>query len=294
MRLASFRVGTSETYGIVVDDRVLNLRTAPMGNGGSFRAPRTLVEFLGEGASALEQAHEVADAFAAGGDPYDQSEPLSSVELLAPVLRPPKMLFVGRNYPEHAEETAPTYPATFPKFACNIVGPGAPVELPDLSQKVDFEAELALVIGKLGRNVGVEDALGYVAGYTIANDISARDFHVEARHLLLGKNFRTFAPLGPWLVTTDEVRDPDNLTLRLWLNDELMQDGNTRDMLFSVAEIVSVLSRFMDLEPGDVVSTGTPSGVGYFRDPPVLLKHGDEMRIELEGIGALANPVVGA
>ncbi|MHB9090533.1 MAG: fumarylacetoacetate hydrolase family protein, partial [Chloroflexota bacterium] len=179
-------------------------------------------------------------------------------------------------------------------MATAITGPGDPVVLPwsEISDQVDFEAEFAFVIGKVGKHVARENAMEYVAGYTILNDISARDIQFRESQWLRAKSFDTFAPTGPYLVTKDSVADPANLDVNLWLNGELMQSSNTKQLIFDVEYLVAHLSRSFTLLPGDIISTGTPSGVGVFRKPPVLLKAGDVVRIEITGLGVLENPVV--
>ena len=218
--------------------------------------------------------------------------PLSSVQLLSP-LDPPNVLCIGLNYRSHAEESkmeVPDHPLIFLKTTTAVTGPGAPVLLPEMApDEVDYEAELVIVIGKRAKNVSPEDAYDYIFGYTIGNDVSARDCQLrQDSQWARGKTFDTFCPLGP-AVTTDI--DPLNLAVRTRLNGELLQDGNTENMIFSVPELVSYCSRCMTLEPGTVILTGTPDGVGFKRIPPVFLREGDIVEIEIEGLGILQNPV---
>jgi 2-keto-4-pentenoate hydratase/2-oxohepta-3-ene-1,7-dioic acid hydratase in catechol pathway len=226
------------------------------------------------------------------------SEPkLSAGEyrLLAPIPRPNKLICVGLNYREHAIESKmaiPTTPVIFNKFATAVVGPGDSVVLPKMTEKPDYEAELAFVIGKGGRNISEASWKDHVFGYTIVNDVSARDIQLGSSQWLMGKTFDTFAPMGPAIVTADEIADPHNLAIRMTINGEILQDQNTRELIFGVPALIAYLSSVFTLEPGDIVSTGTPSGVGMGRTPPRWLKPGDEMVVFVEGIGELTNPCV--
>lgn len=220
-------------------------------------------------------------------------------KLLAP-LQPPAILCIGLNYRQHAAETGikiPEYPVLFMKNPASLAHPHDPIVLPAACvnrPQVDYEAELVVVIGKPARNVPVANALDYVLGYTAGNDVSARWWqkHAGASQWIRGKSFDTFCPLGPELVTADDLPDPQDLRVRCILNNEVMQDGHTSDMIFSVAELVAFLSQGTTLLPGTVILSGTPSGVGFVRQPPVYLKSGDVVSIEIEGIGTLTNPVV--
>jgi 2-keto-4-pentenoate hydratase/2-oxohepta-3-ene-1,7-dioic acid hydratase in catechol pathway len=246
------------------------------------------VAFLAGGAEALDTARRATDASPVW-------LPLAEVRLLAPVPRPGKLVAIALNYRDHLEETGmeePTFPTFFTKPSTCVVGPGDGVEVPQVSDLVDYEGELAVVIGTRGRHVPATDALSVVAGYTIVNDVTVRDWQMKAPTMMIGKSFDTHGPMGPWIVTTDELPDPQALGLRTLVNGEVLQDGNTKDMLFDIATQIETLSTAMTLEPGDVISTGTPAGVGIMRKPPVLLRPGDVVRIEIEGIGALENPVV--
>ena len=223
--------------------------------------------------------------------------PVAKARLAPPVPDPQKIVCLGRNYKEHAAETgsaAPTEPILFSKYNTALIGPGESIVLPAVSQEVDYEAELVIVVGKRGRHLSAENALNHVAGYTIGHDVSARDWQhkKEGKQWMVGKTFDTFAPLGPELVTTDEIPDPQNLGIRLRLNGQTMQDGHTRDMIFSVAFTLSYLSKVFTLEPGDLIFTGTPPGVGFARKPPVYLKAGDVVEVEIDQIGLLKNPVI--
>lgn len=216
------------------------------------------------------------------------------VEIVSPVPRPGKIICIGLNYRDHAEESGmaiPTSPVIFSKFSTCSIGPNEPVIIPEGSTQTDYEAELAFVIGRRAQNVKKEDALNYVFGYTNFNDVSARDFQFADGQWQRGKSCDTFAPMGEFIATTDEIPDPQNLSIKLHLNGETLQDSNTDQMIFGVAELVEFLSQFITLEPGDVVATGTPPGVGFARKPPVYLKDGDTVEVEIEGLGVLSNPV---
>jgi 2-keto-4-pentenoate hydratase/2-oxohepta-3-ene-1,7-dioic acid hydratase in catechol pathway len=219
------------------------------------------------------------------------------VRLLPPIPDPPKIVCIGLNYRDHAAESGapiPKEPVLFSKYATALIGHGAPIVLPPVSQEVDYEAELVIVIGKRGRHVNKDQAMSYVAGYTIGHDVSARDWQLkkDGKQWMVGKTFDTFAPTGPHLVTTDEVPDPHSLPIRLRLNGQRMQESTTKQMIFGVGEIVAYLSQVFTLEPGDLIFTGTPPGVGFARKPPVFLKPGDVAEVEIEGLGVLRNPVV--
>ena len=220
---------------------------------------------------------------------------LDDVKFHPPITRPGKIIAIGLNYSDHAAETGaeiPEKPIVFAKYPNTITGPGDPIRIPRITDKADYEAELAVVIGERARNVEAKNALDYVFGYMNANDVSSRDLQFsEGGQWTRSKSIDTFAPIGPYLVTKDEVEDPQNLSVKCTLNGEVMQDGNTEKMIFSVAEIISFLSTGMTLEPGDIILTGTPPGVGAAREPQVFLGDGDEVTIEIEGLGSLTNPV---
>jgi acylpyruvate hydrolase len=225
----------------------------------------------------------------------DERVPLADVELRPVVPRPGKVVCMGLNYAEHVDEGAydvPEYPVLFSKFAETLVAAGEPIVVPPESSAVDYEAELAFVIGRHVRRVSGAAALDAVGGYTIANDVSMRDYQYRTHQWLPGKNWAASTPLGPFLVTPDEVGDPHGLDISLELNGKRMQAGNTRQFIFDIPAIVAAISEFVPLAPGDVVLTGTPSGVGYRRDPKVLLRDGDRVAVEIERVGRLENPVV--
>jgi 2-keto-4-pentenoate hydratase/2-oxohepta-3-ene-1,7-dioic acid hydratase in catechol pathway len=221
--------------------------------------------------------------------------PLDAIALEAPVARPPKFLAIGLNYAAHVAESATPKPAHqlwFNKQSTCVIGPGAPIHIPRASAVVDYEGELAMVIGRRCRHVPASRAREVVAGYTICNDVSVRDWQSRTPTMTMGKSFDTHGPLGPWIVTGDELDEPHGLRLRTWVNGELRQDAKTDDMLFDCWEMIEHLTTAFTLEPGDVISTGTPSGVGIAMKPPRLLAAGDVVRIEIEAIGVLENPVV--
>ena len=249
-----------------------------------------IMRWLQSGVDAIEalNAH-VHAALATPGTRYDM---LQGVQLFAPVPRPGKIIGVGRNYADHAKETgvAPfESPRIIFKVASSVAAPGASVQRPAGVKKMDFEAELAVVMGAYGKDVPEAQALALVAGYTILNDLSAREFQfdVSQAQTTFAKSMDGFAPMGPWLVTRDEVPDPQTLDVSCWLNGARMQHGHTADMLFPVATLIAYVSRFMTLEPGDVITTGTPAGIGAFRQPPVYLQPGDRLRFEVTRIGAM-------
>ncbi len=221
----------------------------------------------------------------------------SDLQFLAPLDNPGKLICIGKNYEDHAKEMeseTPVLPIVFNKFASAIIGPGDAIELPSISQAVDYEAELVVVIGSGGRHIRRENALDHVFGYTIGNDVSARDWQKgrPGGQWLLGKTFDTFAPLGPWIVTSDEIGDPHSLEIRCELNGQTMQHARTDQLIFPIDFLISHLSSFFRLEPGDLILTGTPAGVGAGRKPPIFLKQGDELRVHIEKIGTLYNRVI--
>jgi 2-keto-4-pentenoate hydratase/2-oxohepta-3-ene-1,7-dioic acid hydratase in catechol pathway len=215
----------------------------------------------------------------------------------APVPRPGKIVCVGLNYRDHAEESGmalPKTPVIFSKFSSCVIAPGEPVVIPSTSERLDYEAELAIVIGRFAKNVSAEDAYDYVLGYTAFNDVTARDFQFADGQWQRGKSCDTFAPMGQTIVTTDEIPDPHTLRITMKVNGNVMQDSNTNQLIFRVPEMIEFITKSITLEPGDVIATGTPAGVGFARKPPVFLKPGDQMEVEIERIGGLGNPVAAA
>ncbi len=244
------------------------------------------------GGSLLEYVMRGRDA---DRQPQGESVSLEEARLHAPLARPGKIVAIGLNYEDHAAETGaeiPEKPVVFAKYPNTVIGPGAPIRIPPIAEQIDYEAELAVVIGRRARNVPESEALEYVFGYTNSNDVSARDLQFsEGGQWTRSKSIDTFLPVGPYVATRDEIPDPQNLYIRAILNGEVVQDGTTSKMIFSVAELVSFLSQGMTLDPGDIIITGTPPGVGMARDPQLWMKPGDEVSIEIEGLGTLTNPV---
>jgi 2-keto-4-pentenoate hydratase/2-oxohepta-3-ene-1,7-dioic acid hydratase in catechol pathway len=254
----------------------------------------------GQTVRALEGFAGMCEAIAAGLDavaaaPRGEAVPLDAVRLHAPIPRPPKVICIGLNYRDHAIESGmaiPTIPVVFSKFSNCVIGPGEDVVVPKNAEKPDWEAELGVILSKPGRHVSKEDAMDYVFGYTCINDVSARDWQLQTSQWIMGKTFDTFCPMGPWIVTKDEIADPHNLRIGLRLNDETVQDSSTKELIFGIPEIVEHLSKVFTFEPGDVISTGTPPGVGLGMKPPRWLKPGETMTVFIEGIGELVNPTV--
>lgn len=284
MKLVRFRGPAGVRIGALVPGGVADLSALGCWSGDSMRA------LLDAGEPALAEVRRAVDAA-----PGRAIEPLEAVALLAPIADPQKIIAVGQNYRDHCAEQNQPLPERailFAKFPSAITDPDAPIVLPRVSQQVDYEAELAFVIGRRGRHVAAQEAAAYIAGYTCLNDVSARDLQFADKQWVRAKSFDTFAPIGPCLATPDEVGDPHALDISLELNGQTMQRSNTSNLIFGVYHLVEYISQAMTLEPGDVVTTGTPGGVGVFRDPPIFLKPGDTVRVTIQNIGTLANPVV--
>lgn len=250
--------------------------------------PGSLRELLEAGPEALARAAQAADV---ARDTLDAA----AVKLAAPIPNPGKILCIGLNYADHAAESGqplPDYPIVFSKYSNTVIGSGDAIILPKVTDMVDYEAELGFVIGKRGRHISEADALDHVAGYMPINDVSARDYQERVSQWTMGKSFDTFAPMGPALVTSDEVGDPHKLAIRLWIGDEVLQDSSTSQLIFSIPKLVADISEVMTLEPGDIVSTGTPPGVGAARAPQRFLRAGETCHIEIEKLGVLSNPIV--
>jgi 2,4-didehydro-3-deoxy-L-rhamnonate hydrolase len=294
MRLYTFEVNGQQRIGVERDKRLIDLRTASSANDAPAGTFTDLLSMLRGGEAALDATREAVN-FALDHPREHPSYDFDEVKLLAPVPRPGKILCSGINYASHKEENPnakmPDEPFFFSKLPSAVIGPGAPIVIPKWSAQVDYEVEFAVVIGKTMRHTPESRVMECVAGYTILHDVSARDIQFKDNQITLGKNFDTFSPIGPCLVTKDEISSPDTCRLRTLLNGRLMQDGSTSEWLFSLSTLLSVLSGVMTLEPGDIVSTGTPAGVGFFRDPQVFLRPGDQVILEIEGIGRLENPV---
>jgi len=281
MRFVTFRRGGAPEPGALRGSEIISLLGAGFPD---------LLSIAGGGPAALAKAQ----AFVSGAPP-DSITPLEAVQLLAPILRPTKLICIGLNYRDHAAESKmplPTVPTVFAKFATAVTGPGAPIILPKSATRPDYEAELAFVIGEGGRYIAASDWRRHVFGYTILNDVSEREYQMATSQWIMGKTFDTFAPMGPWIVSADEIADPHALPISLTLNGDEMQRSNTSNLIFGIPHLIEFLSSVFTLEAGDVVSTGTPAGVGFARKPPVYLKPGDEVVVRVEGIGELRNPVV--
>jgi 2-keto-4-pentenoate hydratase/2-oxohepta-3-ene-1,7-dioic acid hydratase in catechol pathway len=285
MRLATLNTPAGPRPAALVGDRYVDLVAADP------RLPPSVRRIIADPAL-------LAAARAAANKPGAASVPTAGAKLHAPVHDPQKIVCVGLNYRDHAAESGmaiPKEPVLFSKFPSALIGHGEPIVAPSVSTKVDFEAELVIVIGKGGRRIPEARALDHVAGYSVGHDVSARDWQLEkdGKQWMVGKTFDTFAPVGPTLVTRDEVPDPHKLGIRLRLNGKTMQDSNTEQMIFSVAQLVAYLSVVFTLEPGDLVFTGTPPGIGHALKPPVYLKPGDVTEVEIDTLGTLRNPVGG-
>ena len=281
MKLVTFTHNNQTRIGAVINDTVVD-------SLGCAKIPTTMIEFLSAGPKALLAMQELINSGHA-------HIPLNEVTLNAPIPRPGKYLGIALNYADHIAETGrdqPEYPSFFTKQSSCVIGHNMPIYRPKVSDKLDYEGELAFVIGKRCRHVPVDKAHQVIAGFMIANDVSVRDWQMRSPTMMIGKSFDTCGPLGPWIVTSDEITDPHNLSIKTWVDEELRQNGNTRQMIFNCYEMVAYLSLAMTLEPGDVITTGTPSGVGVKMQPRGYLKLGQTVRIEIENIGTLSNPVI--
>ncbi|MEX2524226.1 MAG: fumarylacetoacetate hydrolase family protein [Gammaproteobacteria bacterium] len=281
MKLTLFQTGNRRGVGVIRDGEVIDCS-----NEASL--PDTIPAILQAG----DEARRELEAVIKGKAPRYG---LDEVKLLPPIPRPGKFLCVGLNYLDHIEETGaekPDYPTIFNKQSTCVIGPGAAIEKPRVSDKLDYEGELAMVIGRRCRHVPKERAREVIGGYLAVNDVSVRDWQSHSPTWTMGKSFDTHGPTGPWLVTADEIGDPHRLDIRTRVNDDLRQDSNTRHLLFTCDYLVEYLSTAFTLEPGDIISTGTSSGVGFRMEPRGYIKAGDTVRIEIEGIGTLENPVV--
>jgi len=281
MRLATFTHEGSTRLGLADGDEIVDLAAAAPG------LPREMIEFLEAGTEAMETARA---AIAQGA-----RIPLADVRLEAPIARPPKFLAVGLNYADHVAESGmdtPEHPTIFNKQSTCVTGPSDPVHVPKASHVLDYEGELGIVIGRRGRHVSRDDAADYIAGYVIVNDVTVRDWQFRTPTWTMGKSFDTHGPIGPWIVTTDEIVDPHQLALRTYVNEELRQESNTKQLIFDCFFLVEHFSTAFTLEPGDIIATGTPGGVGILSKPPQILKAGDVVRVEIDGIGEIENPII--
>jgi 2-keto-4-pentenoate hydratase/2-oxohepta-3-ene-1,7-dioic acid hydratase in catechol pathway len=282
-----------ERYGVLIDNKVLCLPS--LAKHLKRELPELLEDFIALGAKGGEIAERLLEK-ATETDTEHASSLVNKVTLLAPLASPPKIVCLGLNYRDHAEEqnaTIPDEPVIFIKPHTTIIGPNENIVKPSFVKQLDYEAELAVVIGRKAKNVPVSEAKSYIFGYTILNDVSARDIQFKDKQWTRGKSFDTFAPTGPCITTVSQLRDTSNLSIRAWVNDELRQNSTTKNMVFNVHEIIHHLSRIMTLEPCDIISTGTPAGVGFALKPqPKFLQAHDIVRIEIEKIGTLENIVV--
>jgi 2-keto-4-pentenoate hydratase/2-oxohepta-3-ene-1,7-dioic acid hydratase in catechol pathway len=281
MQLVTYQHNGHRHAGVVQNDTVISLKTSGMPD---------MLSVLQGGPEALKRIQVLlADA------PADAVTPLSDVKLCAPIPKPTKIICVGLNYRDHAIESKmeiPSRPTIFSKYNNTVIGPGDNIVIPNNTQKPDYEAEFAFVIGKGGRHIKAADWPEHVFGYMNLNDVSARDVQLAVSQWVMGKTFDTFAPMGPFLVTADEIEDPHNLNISMTLNGETVQNSNTKELIFKIPELIEFLSSIMTLEAGDIVSTGTPSGVGMAWNPPKWLKPGDETVVTVEGLGSLRNTCI--
>jgi len=294
MRLGTYRFRGWQRAGAFVGDWVVDLERA-LGLPNSIRALLTLgQEALTDCERSLRHYERISVADSERLKESGMVFAATEVRLGPVVLDPDKIICVGRNYRAHVEEAKSTLPAApdfFAKFRNSLIGPGEPIRIPKVTNQVDYEGELAVVMGRSGRYIDESQARQYVAGYTCFNDVSARDYQLRTSQWTGGKGFDGFAPIGPWIVTANEIPDPHRLSLKTTVSGETMQDANTADMVFTVPELISYISSIMTLEPGDVIATGTPAGVGFARTPPRYLRAGDEVQVFIQSIGCLTNPV---
>jgi len=290
MRIARYWYQGEETYGVLQEERLLSLPFLAKLLGTNL--PTNMEAFI-EDSTAQRKAEELLKK--TRNSELDAVSTLTSeTRILAPVPSPPKIVCLGLNYASHVIETnskRPAQPEIFMKPRTAIVGPDDKIIKPSFVKQLDYEGELAIVMGKKAKEVDVSDAFNFVFGYTILNDVSARDLQFKGSQWTPGKSFDTFAPMGPCVTMSNQIADIDDITLKTWVNGELRQTGCTRDMIFSIPQIIYHVSRLMTLEPCDIISTGTPSGVALAMKPPRWLMEGDEVRIEIEGIGTLTNTI---
>ena len=284
MRLVTFQGQSGPVIGVRLGDKVIDLsKAAP-------DLPGDMIGLLESGESALAKAKAAADNAA-----EDAKVDMSSVKLLVPIARPGKIVCIGRNYAAHAAEggaETPTYPEVFYRGSTTLIAQGEPIIRPKCSDKLDFEAELVVVIGKLAKHVAEADAGAYIAGYSLFNEGTLRDYQRKSSQWTVGKNFDNTGPFGPEIVTSDEVPEgAKGLRIQSRLNGQIMQDANTDDLVFTIHNLIYRLTECMTLEPGDIIVSGTPAGVGYARTPPVFMKPGDIIEIEVDGIGVLTNTI---
>jgi len=292
MRLVRYEGSDGVTrFGALTDGGVIHLESAARALGVPLEIFADISSFLSGGESAVSQAKRVIEMA-----PESTFTPASRIALRAPIPRPGKIIAVGLNYRDHSIEAGakqlPKTPIIFAKFPTSISGPGDPIKILRGEPQVDYEAEMAVVIGKKGRAISAANAYQYVAGYMPLNDVSARTWQFSDKQWVRGKSCDTFCPIGPYLTTRDEIPDPHALSIVARVNGTTLQDSNTSKMIFRVPELIEFISESITLEPGDIIATGTPEGVGVFRTPPIFLKPGDVVEVEIEDLGVLRNPVV--
>jgi 2-keto-4-pentenoate hydratase/2-oxohepta-3-ene-1,7-dioic acid hydratase in catechol pathway len=291
LKIARYHNRNIESYGVLSQQAVLSLPA--LAKRFKKEVPQRLEDFITKGEKALETAEDLVEK-AGDSDVAAVSVPLSEVMLLAPIVFPPKIICLGLNYFDHAAETnsaVPDEPVIFMKPHTAITGPNQKIIKPKFVNELDYEGELCIVMGKTAKNVSEAEAKKHVFGYTVFNDVSARDFQFKDGQWTRGKSFDTFAPTGPCITTESQLKNTEDLDIHTWVNDELRQNGNTRNMVFNISQIVHQLSRVMTLEPCDIIATGTPAGVAMAMEQPKWLQNGDIVRIEIQGIGELENTV---
>jgi acylpyruvate hydrolase len=291
MKIARYIYNNCYGYGFLDGESIIDLPA--LSKNFNVQLPSSIEGFITGGNTTITMAKALIENASKSELDYF-SISCKKVKLLAPLVFPPKILCLGWNYIDHNAETktqVPAEPVVFMKPHTAIIGPGEKIIKRPFVKELDYEGELAIVIGKTAKDVSESEALDYIFGYTIFNDVSARDFQFKDKQWTRGKGFDTFAPIGPCIVTRDELPNTTNVGIRTWINGEQRQNGSTKDMVFNICQIIYHLSRVMTLEPCDVIATGTPSGVGMAMNPQVWLKHGDNIRIEIENIGTLENVV---
>jgi 2-keto-4-pentenoate hydratase/2-oxohepta-3-ene-1,7-dioic acid hydratase in catechol pathway len=300
MKLVTYESLGTHQVGAVMDGRIVDLSHLIPGlsdaaDDAGASSGVAMIRFLAAGAAVVDAAQAYLSQVQRSGR-RDEQITVTGATFAAPIPRPGKIVAIGRNYADHATESGVKpfeNPRIIAKLPSSVTGPGAVVRRPQDVTKLDYEVELGVVIGRRAKCVPRGEALQAVAGYTVLNDVSAREFQfdVSPAQTTFAKSMDGFCPMGPWIVTRDEVPDPQDLTLRLWVNNELLQDGSTHDMIFGVAHLIEYISGFMTLEPGDVIATGTPAGVGAFRKPPRWLRPGDRLRLEVSRVGVLEHSI---
>ncbi|MHA2026647.1 MAG: fumarylacetoacetate hydrolase family protein [Candidatus Thorarchaeota archaeon] len=299
MRLVTYSRMGVPSIGIEIEDGILDIPDAASHYGRKYHVrghsfPSTMIDLL-QWPSGIEVVRQIVDRYEETPEGERlMTYPISSVTLEAPISRPGKIVALGKNYLDHVEETGsdvPEFPVIFTKFTSSVIGPDDPIVIPKVSSKIDWEVELGVVIGKSCKDVSEDQALDYIAGYTVINDVSARDLQMNDGQWIRGKSLDTFCPMGPCIVTQDEIGDASGLKMYTKVNGEVKQDSSTSNLMYNVRQIISFLSKSFTLEAGDIIATGTPSGVGFVREPPEFLIPGDMVELYIEKIGYLRNPV---